>query len=148
MPSRASKDIEQETERVFRAVISAWANQDVDGVVRRLADDVVRNINVDGELVPFAASVTGKAAIRERLELALETFETGSYVTDFLRVEGNVARARLRSIMIHYLTGERLNMRFRVVMEQQDGLVKRLDIFHDRHYLEAFARLVARRKDD
>lgn len=126
--------------------MSAWANGDLDEVMSFLHDDVVRNVNVDGELVPFAASVVGKAAIRERMQMAVDTFEFGSYVTDYLRVEEHIARARMRSIYIHLATGERLNMRFRLVVEQHDGLITRIDGFYDRFYLEAFARLVNSRQ--
>jgi len=131
------------TGRTFRCAVSAWANRDLDAVMRTMSDDVVHNLNVDGTLVPFAASVTGKAALREKLQLMLDTFEFGAFVTEGLKIDGSVARAQIKIIYIHFGTGERLNVSFRFIVEQRDGLIVRMDEFHDAAYLEAFVRLVS-----
>ncbi len=142
MPQSENKPAPSETERVFRAAVSAWANRDLDVVMSLMADNVVRSINVDGEQVPFAASAVGKDAVREKLQLMLDTFEFGAFVTDFLKVDGAVARSRIMIIFRHIASGEILNTRFRLVIEQSDGLIVRMDEFHDPFYLEAFMRLV------
>jgi hypothetical protein len=107
-----------------------------------MADDVVQAINVDGELVPFAASAVGKGAVREKLRLMTDTFAFGAFVTDFVKVDGGVARSRIMIIFRYIPSGETLNTRFRLVIEQSDGLVVRLYEFYDPSYLRAFMRLV------
>lgn len=142
MTKRDLNSLEQETERVFRAAVSAWANRDLDAVMSMTADNVVRFINVDGEQVPFAASVVGKEELRAKLQLMLDTFEFGAFVTDFLKIEGAVARSRIMIIFRHVASGEILNTRFRLVIEHSEGKIVRMDEFHDPFYLEAFMRLV------
>lgn len=147
MPRVERSELEDETEKVFRAAVSAWANRDLDTLMALMAEDVVRQINVDGEVVPFAASATGKAALRQQLQLMLDTFEFGAYVTDFLKVDGNVARSRIMIIFRHIDSGETLNTRFRLVIEQCDGRIVRMAEYHDPFYLEAFMRLVTNDQD-
>ena len=142
MTKRDLNSLEQETERVFRTAVSAWANRDLDAVMSMTADNVVRFINVDGEQVPFAASVVGKEELRAKLQLMLDTFEFGAFVTDFLKIEGAVARSRIMIIFRHVASGEILNTRFRLVIEHSEGKIVRMDEFHDPFYLEAFMRLV------
>jgi len=109
-----------------------------------IGDNVVHILNVDGQVAPFAASTTGKAALRDKLQLLLDTFDFGAFVTDSLKVERNVARAHIKIIYMHFDTGERLNVSFRFNIAQRDGLIVHMDEFHDAAYLEAFVRLVNR----
>jgi ketosteroid isomerase-like protein len=130
------------TRRVFARAATAWANGDWETTLRAMSDDVVRCVNVDGDLVPFAASVIGKPAMREKLILMHKLFEFGAFITEDLSVSGSHARARMRILFIHRRTGERLNTTFRMLVTVQDDLITELNEFHDASYLEAFARLV------
>ncbi|MFY0611321.1 MAG: nuclear transport factor 2 family protein [Hyphomicrobiaceae bacterium] len=140
---RGGNRLEYRTRRVFEQAMTAWANQDLDRALRFVSDDIVHTLNVDGELVPFAASVKGKGAMREKLELMLETFEIGAYVTDHLSVQGHVVRANMKAVYIHLASGERLITKFRYVIEQRNGLMVRINEFHDAAYLEAFMVFIA-----
>ena len=135
--------LEAYTKRVFEQTMTAWANQDLDRALSFVSDDIVHTLNVDGELVPFAASVKGKAAMREKLELMLNTFEIGACVTDHVSVQGNTTRANMKAIYVHLASGQRLVTKFRYVIEQRDGLIVRINEFHDAAYLEAFMRFIA-----
>jgi len=134
---------EAETRRVFQGAVSAWANRDLDLAMSFMSDEVVHILNVDGEVAPFAASTNGKAALRTKLQLLLDTFDFGALVTDHLKIDGAVARAGIKIIYIHIGSGERLNVRFRFIVEQHHGLIVRMDEFHDAAYLESFVRLVS-----
>lgn len=131
------------TQRIFESAATGWANHDIERTLGFMSEDVVHTLNVDGELVPFAASVRGKAAMREKLTIVLDTFEIGAYVTDHLSVQSNKLRANMKMIYIHRNSGERLITNFRYVIEQLDGVMVRIDEFHDAAYLEAFVRYVS-----
>jgi ketosteroid isomerase-like protein len=135
---------EYSTQRVFERTTTAWANGDRERTLSSMSEDVVRRVNVDGDRVPFAASVTGKPAMRERLDMMLDMFEFGSYVTESLTISGRLARARIKIIFIHRRTGERLNTSFRMLVTVRSGLITEVQEFHDALYLEAFTRLVER----
>ncbi len=63
-------------------------------------------------------------------------------MTDFVKVDGRVAWSQIMVIFRDIPSGETLNPRFRLVIEQSDGLVVRLNEFHNPSYLQAFMRLV------
>ena len=128
------------TRRIFESAATAWSNYQIERTLSFMSEDVVHTLNVDGELVPFAASVRGKAAMREKLGMMLDPFEIGAYVTDHLTVQGNNLRANMKIIYIHQASGERLITNFRLAIEQRDGLMVQIDEFHDAAYLEAFVR--------
>ena len=137
--------VENTTQSIFEGALSAWARRDVDGVLPFFSDDMTNNINVDPAIVPFAYSVVGKNAYREKLRGILNKFEFGAYVTEHMSVSGRTARANMKIIWVHSQTGEQLSTRFRFVAEQRNGLIVRLDQYYDAPYVEAFARLVSMR---
>jgi len=134
---------EANTHHIFLAAVSAWANRDLNSLAPLIADEVIRNVNVDPVIVPFAASVVGKDAYLETLQLNLQKFEFGAYVTDFLQIDGNIARASMKTIWTHRGSGEMLKTRHTVVVTQRNGKIVSFDKYCDAAYLEAFARLVA-----
>ena len=128
------------TRRIFERAATAWSNYQLEEVLSFMSDDVEHTLNVDGEVVPFAASVKGKVAMRKKLQMVLDTFEIGAYVTDHIAVQGEMLRANMKIIYIHRASGERLIARFRFVIRQRNGLMEQIDEFHDAAYLEAFMR--------
>ncbi len=129
-----------DTRRIFERAATAWSNYQLEQALSFMSEDVEHTLNVDGELVPFAASVKGKAAMRTKLQMVLDTFEIGAYVTDHIVVRGEMLRANMKIIYIHRASGERLITRFRFVIRQRNGLMEQIDEFHDAAYLEAFMR--------
>ena len=130
------------TRALFDGIIVAWVDRDLEGTLACLSDDIDHTVNVDGDLAPYARSVQGKSEMREKLALMLDTFEFGAYVTDHVTFSGNRVRANMKIVFIHKETGIRLVTRFRLIMEQRDGRVCRIDELHDASYFEAFARMV------
>lgn len=137
-------ELENETRDLHRRTFTAWANGDVEATLYNVADDVIHEINVDGSLVPYAASTTDKAQMRDRLNLMLATFRIGAFVTDHLVIGGHVARSRIKINYIHRATGTRLKTSFRLVVTQQSGLIRHIEEYHDAAYIEAFERLVTK----
>ena len=135
---------EQETtRRLMLDCLAAWTNGDLEGALSFMAEDVAHILNIDGAVVPFAASVEGKPALRKKLQLLLDTFELGDLVNESLRGEGCKATGHYKFIYIHRASGERLSGSFRFVIEQRNGLISRMEEYHDAAYVEAFVRLVS-----
>jgi ketosteroid isomerase-like protein len=144
MPRTLKALIEENTTRqVFQGAVSAWAGRDLDGLMHYIGDEIANVINVDPSVVPFAPSVVGKAAYRDKLQHILNSFEFASYVTNHLAVDGDTARANMKIIWYHIATGERLQTSFRFLVEQRGGRITRINQFYDAAYLETFARLIS-----
>jgi ketosteroid isomerase-like protein len=144
MPRTLKTLIEENTTRhVFQGAVSAWAGRDLDGLMHFIGDEIANDINVDPSVVPFAPSVVGKAAYRDKLQHILDNFEFASYVTNHLVVDGGTARANMKIIWYHTTTGERLQTSFRFLVEQREGRITRINQFYDAAYLETFARLIS-----
>ena len=75
--------------------------------------------------------------------MVLDTFEIGAYVTDHIAVQREMLRANMKIVYIHRASGERLITRFRFAIRLRNGLMQRIDEFHDAAYLEAFMRFVS-----
>ncbi|MEQ1695090.1 MAG: nuclear transport factor 2 family protein [Hyphomicrobiaceae bacterium] len=134
---------EETTRRLFLQCFAAWTNRDLEGALSCMSEDVAHILNLDGTLVPYGASVEGKPALRKKLQLLLDTFEFGALVNESLSVEGRKATGRYKFIYIHCASGERLSGSFRFIIEQRDGLIVRMEEYHDAAYVEAFVRLVS-----
>lgn len=143
-PSFMEKLTEEEiTRRVFLDCLAAWTSRDLEGALGFMSDDVVHILNVDGMLVPCAASVEGKPALRKKLQLLFDTFTFDALVNDGLRVERCTVTAHFKFIYTHTASGERLIGCYRFITQQRDGLIFRMEEYHDAAYIEAFFRLVS-----
>jgi ketosteroid isomerase-like protein len=138
---------EEATRRLLLDCLEAWANRDLEGTLSFFTEDIVHILNIDGAAVPCAASVEGKPALREKLLLLLDTFDVDALTNDTYRVEGGRASGSYKFTYIHRASGERLSGSFRFVIEQRDGLIFRMEEYHDAAYVEAFVRLVAMPKE-
>ena len=137
----ASAALEAETRALAEAALGAWARRDLEGTLACFAEDVVHAINVDAAVVPFAASSTCKADVRQQLQALLDTFDFDAFVVDRMRVEGATARIGVLAYYKHKASGERFDIRFRMVLRQDGGLITRLEEYHDAAWIEAFVRL-------
>lgn len=141
----ANRTAEQVTRDVVSRTLSAWANRDLDATLAGMSEDVEHVINVDGSLAPYAESTRGKAALRPKLQVLLDTFEFNAFVVDSLTVQDVTARASVMIMYVHKVTRDRLDVRFRFVFTVADGLITRMEEYHDKTLVEAFMRLVAAR---
>jgi ketosteroid isomerase-like protein len=132
----------QEREAFYRAHL-AWNDGDFELFMSFLAEDIVYEVNVNGLEVPYAASAFGKVAVRERLQLLLDTFVVNAFVVESLVHEADRSRSVVQGYYKHKKTGERLDIRVRFVGWVENGLITRLEEHHDAAYIEAFQRFVA-----
>lgn len=133
---------EEMTRALVEGMLYTWAARDITGTLAYMDERVVHALNVDDELIPYGAATVGKRALRAKLQLVLDQFDFGAYVTDHLTINDTTARARLKIIYIHKPTGARLITRFRMVVTQHAGRIIRIDEYYDAAYLEAFTRYV------
>lgn len=120
----------------------AWGAGDFEGFMALLADDIVYTVNLDGTEMPYAASTVGKDQVRLRMLLLLDTFVVNAFVMEYLVHEPDYSRSSVLGYYKHKKTGERLDIRLRFRGWVKDGLITRLEEYHDTAYVEAFHRFV------
>ncbi len=120
-----------------------WGESDLEGLLSCFTDDIVYNVNVDGKQVPYAASATGKDAVRQRLQLLLDTFEVQAFVIESIIHTAECTKTRVLGFYKHKVTGERLDIFPHFHAFVRNGLIHRLDEIQDAPYVEAFQRFVA-----
>lgn len=125
---------------IVREAHLRWGEGDLDGFMGCLADDIVYFVNVDG--VDYAASANGRAEVRQRLQLLLDTFNVDAFVIDTLVHEKDATRSTVLGYYKHKRTGERLDVKLRFRSEVKNGLITRIDEILDSAYVEAFERFV------
>lgn len=128
----------------------AWAKRDLEGTLRHMAPDIDYFVNVDGEVAPYATSSKGQEALRQRLQLMLDTFHFDAFVSGEIRDlpdQPGVFRVPITYYYREKTTDYRLDGRFRLVFEVRDGVIVRVEELHDSRYQEAFARLIRMLKD-
>lgn len=133
--------IEEERSAFYRAHI-AWGANDFDGFMSLIAEDIIYLVNVDGLAVPYASSAVGKEDVRQRMELLLDTFVVDAFAIRSLVHEAEFSRSLVRGDYTHKATGERLNITLRFRGWVGNGLITRLEEYHDAPYIEAFQRFV------
>jgi ketosteroid isomerase-like protein len=129
------------TREIVGRCTSAWEARDLDATLACMDDDIVYELNVDPRVAPFAGTVGGKAAVREKLQLILDTFLFDAYIVETMKVAGPVARCSIQIYYRHRASNVPIDVRFRLVFTQTDGLISRLEEYHDAAYVEAFLRL-------
>lgn len=119
-----------------------WGDGDLEGFLACFTDDIVYNVNVDGQKVPYAASAVGKDAVRQRLQLLRDTFDIQAFVIESIVHAPDCTRTRVLGYYKHKRTGERLDIFLHFHCHVGDGLINRIDENHDAAYVEAFQRFV------
>lgn len=136
---------------VNRAVISSffasWRVQDVEWTLEHLHDDIVYEIHADTAEHPFFKVMRGKEACRDALFNILKDFDYLKYEPTINSVKGNTVRSSIAFRYRHRPTGEVLEGSRRLVFKLQDGLIARIDGYHDAKLVEAFIRLTKHRID-
>lgn len=128
--------------RIVETAHRLWGDGDLEGFLACFTDDIVYNVNVDDQQVPYAASAIGKDAVRQRLQLLRDTFEIQAFVIESMIHAPDYTRTRVLGFYKHRRTGERLDIFPHFHVYVRDGLLCRVDELHDAAYIEAFQRFV------
>lgn len=133
---------QEEEIAVFRRAVRCWSEEDFEGAVALLGDDIVHTVNVDALQIPWVSSAEGKVNVSARLKLIADTFVINAFIIEALAYEAGEIRATVLGYHVHRKTRERLDVRVRFRVRVRDGLIVRIDEFLDAAYIEAFQRFV------
>lgn len=131
----------EEQREVVRTAFKKWGESDLEGFLSLLANDVVYTVNVSAE-IPYSGNTVGVEEMRARLAILLDTFVINAFVIDTLIDDGEALRPIALAYFKHKKTGERLDIKIRFRIDVEDGLITRIDEFHDAAYVEAFEKFV------
>jgi ketosteroid isomerase-like protein len=130
---------------IVSSFLLSWGAQDVELSLGHFDENVFYTIHTTANALPFGGEWHGREAIRELLFVILKDFDVLKYDEIFVRASGNTVRANVHYIYRHRPTGEVLEGTRRLVFKLQDGLIVRIEAFHDASLVEAFMQLTNHR---
>jgi ketosteroid isomerase-like protein len=126
---------------LLNASHAAWCRADVEGVLAQYVEDLTYWCNTGGaDGLPL--TIKGRDQLREFLQSITAVAESMS-VTDYFRFEDGVARASVECYIRHKRTGHVLAGSYRQVVTYRDGLIERVEEYHDAAKMAAFWRMIA-----
>lgn len=132
---------------VVASFFATWGGtQDVEWTLEHFHEQIVYELHVDASTFPFARVTRGREACREALFNILRDFDYLKYEPTINGVRGNTVRTRVAFRYRHRPTGEILEGSRRLVFKIKDGLIIRIDGYHDAKLFEAFMRLMKHRE--
>jgi ketosteroid isomerase-like protein len=134
-----------DTGAVVASFFARWGVQDIELTLALFHDSFVYKVHASRDVLPFSGETRGKEANRELMFTILADFDIPVYEPLFIRVTGNVARVHVRFVYWHRATGEVLEGTRRLVFIVRDGLILRIDGYHDDRLVAAFLRLTRHR---
>ncbi len=121
---------------------SAWQAGDIEGALALVADDAVYELHVSKEVLPFGGETVGRVGIAAVVDRIRADWDYILYRPLVLAGHGEIVRFQVEFMYRHRASGDVLSGRFRMVMKVENGLITRVDEYHDRAKVEAFMRLV------
>ncbi|MGE0628198.1 MAG: nuclear transport factor 2 family protein [Hyphomicrobiaceae bacterium] len=122
---------------------AAYADRNFEACLEFCTDDVIMINRLDQRVVPFAGVTFGKRELLRRYLARDERFELPEYEVVWVHDMGRTARSRSRYVFRHRRTGVEHAGMVTIDWMFRGGRVMRKDQHHDRHYVEAYHRLVA-----
>ena len=133
---------------VVESLLAYWRVQDVEMAMAHAADNIVYKLFISETALPFAGETRGKANLRNVLYTILTDFDYLQYEPTIVAVEDDVVRVQVQFTYHHRPSGGNLAGSKRMVMTVKDGLITRIDEYHDARMVESFMRLAAERTRD
>lgn len=135
-----------DNEGVVRSFFGSWEAQDVELTAMHFHDDIIYELHSVTRELPYTGVTRGKAAARDVLFTILKDFDYLKYESHINSVEGDIVRAHVAFRYVHRQSGEVLDGTRRLVFRIKDGLIIRLDRYHDDRLVDAFMRLTRQRE--
>lgn len=132
---------------VVGSFLACWSVQDVEMTIAHVHDDFVYALYISETALPYGGETRGKDNVRAVLYAILAEFDYLRYEPEVISVEGDVVRVTVAFTYHHRRTGENLSGTKRFVIHLKDGLMARIDEYHDAAKVEAFMRLTAQRTE-
>jgi ketosteroid isomerase-like protein len=130
---------------MVKSFFVSWSAQDVELAAMHFHDDMVYELHSVTRELPYTGVTRGKAAVRDLLFTILKDFDYLKYEAHINSVEGDIVRAQVAFIYRHRQSGEVLEGTRRLVFRLKDGLIIRMDRYHDDQLVDAFMRLTRQR---
>jgi ketosteroid isomerase-like protein len=137
-----------ESRAVVESLLACWRVQDVEMAMTHAADDIVYTLFISETALPFAGETRGKASLRNVLYTILSDFDYLQYDPAIVAVEDDIVRVQVQFTYHHRPSGGDLAGSKRMVMTVNDGLITRIDEYHDARMVESFMKLAAQRSRD
>jgi ketosteroid isomerase-like protein len=135
-----------DNQAIVRSFFTSWGVQDAELAAMHFHDDIVYELHIAREALPFGGVTRGKAACRVVLFAILKDFDYLKYEPSIVGAEGDIVRAQVSFKYLHRPSGESLEGTRRLVFRLRDGLIIRIDGYHDTEMVEAFVRLARHRE--
>jgi ketosteroid isomerase-like protein len=132
-----------EPAETVRALWRAWQRREKAATLALLDDRIVFALLVPQEVLPFGGETVGKASVSDRLQTILEQFDTLSYEGKVTKALGDTVHGMVAYRFRHKVTRETIDGVMRHVIQVRDGLIVRINEYHDIALVRAFMRLVS-----
>ena len=126
---------------VVEAFFERWGVQDVEMTAALFHENITYKLHVTSSTLPFGGEWRGVDACRDALFSLLEEFDYLRYEPTIISVRGSVVRAQVSFRYQHRRTGGILEGTRRLVINVKNGLIVRVNGYHDAQLVEAFMRL-------
>jgi ketosteroid isomerase-like protein len=134
-PERSAAD----TAEIFHQY---WRVQDVDMAMTVVADDAEWHLHLPKSVVPYGGVSRGIDDIREGFFNVLAEWQYLKFEPKVVSIDGDDVRIAVDFLYYHLRGKETIGGSFRVNMQVRDGLIVRIDEYHDVARAEAFMNLV------
>jgi ketosteroid isomerase-like protein len=132
---------------VVESFLACWSVQDVEMTIEHVHEDFVYALYISETALPYGGETRGKDNVRAVLYAILAEFDYLRYDPEIISVDGDMVRVAVAFVYHHRRTGENLSGTKRFVIHLRDGLITRIDEYHDAAKVEAFMRLTAQRTE-
>jgi ketosteroid isomerase-like protein len=136
-----------ENRAIVESFLACWSVQDVEMTIAHVHDDLVYVLYISETALPYGGETRGKDNVRAVLYAILAEFDYLRYEPEIISVEGDAVRVAVAFVYHHRRTGENLSGTKRFVVHLKEGLINRIDEYHDAAKVEAFMRLTAQRTE-
>ena len=130
-------------EDIVQRYWDAWSIRDTTTALACLADNVELTVHIPQDTLPFGGLTVGRAAVSDRMQSSIEQFERLYYIATIIAVDARSVRGQISFRVRHRMTGEIIDGIARQVFEVKNGLITRIEEYHDTERLKAFMRLVS-----
>lgn len=126
---------------IVQSFFACWSVQDVELASMHYHPDMEYELHSGMSEFPYVGVTRGKAAVRDLLFTIIKDFDYLKYESQINGAEGDIVRARVSFKYQHRQSGEILEGTRRLVFRLKDGLIIRMDRYHDDQLVDAFIRL-------
>ena len=130
-----------DSREVVESFFMSWEAQDVELAVSHYHDDIVYELHSETTELPYTGITRGKAATRDVLYSIIKDFDYLKYQATIHSVEDDIVRTQVAFQYQHRRSGQILEGTRRLVFQVKDGLIVRMDRFHDERLVDGFMRL-------